>query len=285
MNVTPAFRASRAIASGRLTRGQVRGPRYVRIFRDVVVEAGHALDLEARSRAATLILPPRGALAGYSAAAVWRAGCSPAEADVEFAVPQGKLRAQPGMTVSRGGLGPDEVTVHAGIRVTTPLRTAYDLARRLPRVEAVVCVDALARVGGFAPADVLALAERYPGARGTTRLPDVVRLSDPLAESPGETRCRLALVLRGLPRPELQYRLRDRTGRVVARFDLAYPRHRLAIDYDGRPPAKPALSDADLRRDELAVALGWTVLRATADSVHRRADEFADSVARRLGLR
>lgn len=203
------------------------------VFRDVAVETGHSFDIEARSRAATLILPSGGALAGYSAAALWRAGCAPAEADVEFAVPGGKLRARPGLVVHRGQLDPDEVAVRAGFRVATPLRTAYDLAGRLPRVEAVVCVDALARVGGFAPEDVLAVADRHPGARGTAQLAAEVRLADPLAESPGETRCRLALVLRGLPKPELQYLLRDRAGRVIARLDMAYPQHRFAIEYDG----------------------------------------------------
>jgi hypothetical protein len=285
MDVTPAFRGSEAIASGRLTRGQLRGPGYLSLFRDVYVRAGQRLDLEARSRASTLFLPSGGALAGHSAAALWRAGCSPAEADVEFAVPGGTVRAQPGLVVHRGALDADEVTMRSGVPVTTPLRTAYDLGRRPPRVEAVVCLDALARAGRFAPADVMALAARHPGARGNQRLPEVVRLSNPAAESAGETRCRLALVLRGLPEPQVQYRIRDRDGRVVLRVDLAYPLQKLAIEYDGRPPYKPALDDSTLRRDEIGIALGWTMLHCGSDATHVRADQFAENVARRLGLR
>ena len=131
MDVTPAFRGSEAIASGRLTRGQLRGPGYLSLFRDVYVRAGQRLDLEARSRASTLFLPSGGALAGHSAAALWRAGCSPAEADVEFAVPGGTVRAQPGLVVHRGALNADEVTMRSGVPVTTPCgpRTTSAAAR------------------------------------------------------------------------------------------------------------------------------------------------------------
>ena len=165
------------------------------------------------------------------------------------------------------------------------MRTAYDLGRRPSRVEAVVCVDALARVGRCPPRDVVRLAERYPGARGNQQLDDVVALADPGAESAGETRCRLALVLRGLPCPQVQYRVRDRDGRVVMRVDLAYPEIKLAIEYDGRPPFKPAIDEATFRRDAAVVALGRTMLHCGSDATQRGADEFADNVARRLGLR
>lgn len=38
-----------------------------------------------------------------------------------------------------------------------------------------------------------------------------------------ETRSRLVLVLRGLPRPELQYTVYDELGEFIARLDMAYP--------------------------------------------------------------
>lgn len=43
-----------------------------------------------------------------------------------------------------------------------------------------------------------------------------------------ETRCRLSLVLHGLPRPELQYRVRDELGDHVAWLDMAYQLRHLA---------------------------------------------------------
>jgi hypothetical protein len=89
------------------------------------------------------------------------------------------------------------------------LRTAYDLACRLgpvDLVEAVVAVDASARVGGFAPSRLVQFAERYPRTRGRRTLPVIVGLADARAGSPMETRLRMVLVLRGLPRPEVQAR-------------------------------------------------------------------------------
>ena len=77
-----------------------------------------------------------------------------------------------------------EVTHVAGWAVTSPLRTAYDLARRLPLVEAVVALDALAFAQQIEPADVLLLARRHLGSRGSAQLPEVAALSNAFAESP-----------------------------------------------------------------------------------------------------
>lgn len=142
--------------------------------------------------------------------------------------------------------------------VTTPLRTAWDLARRLELVESVVAVDALARRHnrrrpGFDPADLVRLRDRRPGARGCRALDRVVALADPRAESPMETRLRLLLVLAGLPIPHVQYRLDD----VRVRFDLAYPEVKLAIEYDGEDH-----DDAlDRARDVVTSARGWHTVR------------------------
>jgi hypothetical protein len=67
--------------------------------------------------------------------------------------------------------------------VTTPVRTAYDLGRLRPLVEAVVAVDALVHGHRFGPAGVLVLARRHLGARGSAQLPQAVELSDRRADS------------------------------------------------------------------------------------------------------
>lgn len=71
------------------------------------------------------------------------------------------------------------------------LAAAWDLARRVPLVEAAVALDALAHRRAFAPSDLL------PGAR--RRLDWVVALADPKAESPMETWPRVGhlLAIRG----------------------------------------------------------------------------------------
>lgn len=169
--------------------------------------------------------------------------------------------------------------------VTTALRTAYDLARWQPLTEAVAAVDALARIGGFQPEAVLTIRGRYPRARWRCRVPEVVALADPGAESAMETRCRLALVLHGLPQPVTQHKVADAQGRIVGRLDLAYPERRVGIEYDGRTHRDEARRGRDARRDNLLATLGWVVLRFNADDVLRRPDEMAQHVRRTLARR
>ena len=56
--------------------------------------------------------------------------------------------------------------------------------------------------------------------------------------SPRETLLRLTLQRAGLPEPEINWTLRDARGRAVAELDLAYPRWRVAPEYDGAGPCR-----------------------------------------------
>ncbi|MBA2322486.1 MAG: hypothetical protein H0V92_00160 [Pseudonocardiales bacterium] len=199
------FRGSEAVALGLLTPGQLRGARYRRLFPDVYVRAEAANDLALMSRAAYALSRGTGVLGGYSAAEFWRTGCAPSGVPAEVIVPEGEMRTCPGLVVHRDVLASDEIRTVSGVPVTTALRTAYDLARWRPLVDAVVVLDALAGRAGFAPPEVLDLARRYPRAKGRRGLPRVVELADPHADSPMETRLRLLLVLGGLPAPVSQH--------------------------------------------------------------------------------
>lgn len=256
------FRGSDAVARGLVTEGALRGRRFVRLFPDIYVPAEVEIDLTVRSLAAYLLFARcGGVLAGYSAAAVLGADCAPPGAPAEVLV-AGHVRRHPGCEVRRGTV-PDfaDRRTARGCRVTSPLRTAWDLARRPDTVEAVVALDALAGLGRFAPSALLDRRASAPGARGCRRLDRVVELADPRAESPMESRLRLVLVLAGLPRPEAQFRL-DVDGREV-RFDLAYPAVKLAIEYDGGRHD----GDLDRRRDVRAGRLGWYTARFTARDI------------------
>lgn len=255
---------------------------------DVFAAAELPSNLANRSRGVALKLNGGGVLSGYSAAELLGSGCVPGDPSVEVTVPGGDFRERPGLAVHRDLLADDEVTAVDGVTVTTPLRTAWDLARWLPTVEAVVAVDALARVGGFEPRALLRIQQRYPRARWRRRVPGVIDLSDPRAESPMETRSRLVLVLRGLPPPELQYEVYDSDGQFVARLDMAYPRLRLAVEYDGRGHLKQWQQEVDAHRANRLDDCDWSVLRFTSTDVYGYPDEmFArvqGSVARRSRL-
>ena len=243
----------------------------------------HPLTSPPGSQATLLLAPGQCVLSGYSAAELLGAGCAPAEANAELTVPGGDFREQPGLTIHRDLLADDEILDPLG--VTTALRTAWDLARWLPTVEAVVAMDALARVGRFTPQAVLRIQSRYPRARWRRRVPAVIDLSDPRAESPMETRSRMVLVLRGLPRPELQYTVYDELGEFVARLDMAYPWLKLAIEYDGRGHLTAWQQQSDARRLNRLDAAGWSVLRFTAPDIFRTPDVTAAQVREAIARR
>lgn len=274
---TAPLRGSDAVAAGTVTRSQLRGPGFRRLFPDVYLPANVPPTLAVRSRGAYLLVAERGALAGYSAAELLGARIAPRDADAEV-VSRDDLRVCRGLRVHREQLADDEVETVDGLVVTSALRIAYDLARWSTLVEGVVAADALGRIGCFGPDALRGIASRYPGARWRCRVPLVAELMDPRAESAMETRCRLSLVLRGLPRPELQYQVCDELGDHVAWLDMAYPAARAGVEFDGERHQNPLAFRADLARHNRLAALGWTVLRATAADVLRNPDRFAAQV-------
>jgi hypothetical protein len=249
------FRGTEAVGRALLTWGQLRGPRYRRVFPDVYAPAELELDLGVRSRAAYPLVRDRGGvLAGYSAARLLGAGCAPRDAPAEVVVPT-NARHHPGVRVRRFVVADSDIAVVDGCRVTSATRTAWDLARRLPLVEAVVAVDALARAGRFEPEELLGRVEQAPGARGCRRVPEIAALSDPRAESPSETRLRVALVRAGLP-PVVQHVINDEHGFALARVDLAYPDAKLAVEYDGADHLERRHEERDRYRDARLATYG-----------------------------
>jgi hypothetical protein len=81
----------------------------------------------------------------------------------------------PGVRVRADELDPDEireVPVEGGVvRLTSPLRNAFDLARTLPLDEAVELIDAIGARHVVWPDDLRRLAHRHPCVRGRVRLP------------------------------------------------------------------------------------------------------------------
>ena len=58
-------------------------------------------------------------------------------------------------------------------------------------------------------------------------------------------------------------------GRFVARVDMAYPEHKLAIEYDGLWHGAPGQLGRDRRRLNAVVAAGWRVVHVTAADLHK----------------
>lgn len=101
----------------------------------------------------------------------------------------------------------------------------------------------------------------------------LLRLADGRIESVGETRTYWCCYKEHLPMPEPQYKIRDATGRVLARVDFAWPEHGVYLEFDGRIKYEKLLregeraSDVVIRekeREELIYRLtGWRCIRVT----------------------
>jgi hypothetical protein len=186
-----------------------------------------------------------------------------ADAAIELIAPN--ARRQPGLVVRNETLLDDEITHVAGLPVTTPARTAYDLSRHLPRGQAVARIDALVRATPFSAEDVLLLAKRHPGARGLRRLRIALPFVDGGAASPKETWLRLLLIDAGLPAPTTQIPVID-GYRPIAFLDMGWEEFKVAAEYDGdqhRSDRRQYVKD--IRRREIVDELGWQVVRVVAE--------------------
>ncbi|RDI35777.1 uncharacterized protein DUF559 [Rhodococcus sp. AG1013] len=166
--------------------------------------------------------------------------------------------------------------------MATPARTAFDLGRRLPRLEAIAAVDALCNATGLKPIDVSRLADRYAGMRGIARLRGILDDVDGGAESPPETHTRLVLVDAGLPRPQTQIRIRNRSGRVFARSDLGWVQWWVLVEYDGADHWNRGQRARDIERLAQLEALGWTVVRVGAELLYDRPEAMVARVREKL---
>ncbi|HVW81315.1 MAG TPA: 16S rRNA (uracil(1498)-N(3))-methyltransferase [Mycobacteriales bacterium] len=138
-----------------------------------------------------------------------------------------------GVELRQVALHADEVMTVGRWLVTTPVRTVFDCARWLSFDDGLVAVDAAAHAGLITIEELSAFVDSKRRARGLAQVRQILLLADPFAESPMETRLRLLLVRNGLPRPVSQFEVRRLDGRFVARLDLAYPDHLVAVEYDG----------------------------------------------------
>ncbi|SBS73075.1 conserved hypothetical protein [uncultured Mycobacterium sp.] len=263
---------SAAVASGLLTRGQLRW-NYTAIHPDVYIRKGCEPTLEVRTRAAALWVPG-GIIAGRAAAALHGASWIGAAAPIELI---GRARRrQPGVIVREERIRVGEFMPLNDLVVTTPERTALDIARHLPRGEAVAHLDALAAATGIKPADVLSLADRYPGARGVRRARAVAPLTDPGAQSPRESWLRLLLIDAGYPRPSTQIPVSD--GYTTAFVDLGWDEPKIGLEYEGgHHQTERRQFVRDIGRHDMLEELGWLIIRVVKEHsrgyILRRVDE------------
>jgi hypothetical protein len=257
------FVGSEFVAAGRLTPYQLRST-CVAIHRDVYIPRGSELTAITRARAAWLWSGRAGIVAGQSAAALHGAKWVDDRASAQLLYPN--RRPPEGITTWSDRFQDDETSLVDGVRVTTPARTALDIACRYPHGRAVAAIDSLARATKLKVADVELLAERHRGRRGIRAAVDILALVDAGAESPQETRVRLVLIAAGFPRPETQIPVYDEWEQLVAVLDMGWRDIKVGVDYDGKHHRMTRSQFArDIRRHADVTELGWDDVRITAE--------------------
>lgn len=201
MHSEEPFIASEALSSGLLRPHQLRS-RYRAVFPNVYVRRDHQLTLRDRAVAAWLWSHRRGMLAGLTAAAWHGSTWVDEHLPVELVSPN--ARPPRGLRTYDATLSADESQQVAGIPVTTPQRTAFDIGRLKAPGLAVAQLDALMRATGVKADEVADVADGHRGARGLRQLETVLNLVDTGSQSPKETWLRLLLIRAGLPRPSTQ---------------------------------------------------------------------------------
>jgi hypothetical protein len=280
--VAGVFLGSEAVAGGTLTRGQLRW-NYRKVHRDVYLPKRAQRSLSDDIYAAWLWSRREGIIAGRAAAALLGAKWVDDFTPIELIGPLN--HPPPGIIVRRERIELRDTVQVGDLCVTSPARTAFDLARHLPRAVAVTHLDALAAATGVTASDATALIDRPARARGVRQCQAALSLMDAGAQSPRESWLRLVLIDAGLPRPVTQLKVID--GNFIAYLDMGWEKSLVALEYDGdQHRSDRSQYVKDIRRTEMVERLGWHVIKVInedrPDAIVRRA---RDALARRSASR
>jgi very-short-patch-repair endonuclease len=262
LGVDGPFIGSEALVDGAVANKHQLRTRFRAIYPDVYLPRGVTPTLAQRTTAAWLWSHRRGVVAGLAASAMHGSRWIPDNAPVELIWTN--ARVPRGIRTRRDRLLPGEHQSVAGMHVTTPERTAFDLGRLTRRDEAVARLDALANAAGFDRTAVVELAHRHRGSPGLPRLLSALDLYDAGAQSPRETWLRLMLVRAGFPRPQTQIPICDEFGYPRYFLDMGWDEVMIAVEYDGDHHRERPVFTNDIVRSEYIAYRGWTHIRVVA---------------------
>jgi hypothetical protein len=196
-----------------------------------------------------------------------------------------------GYRIARASLPPSDVVRTPSFPVTAIPRTLVDCAREWPLVDAVVAIDAAIFGRLVTRPDLRSAVLAASHWEGIGNAGQALHLSDGRAESPLETRTRLALVAGGLPTPELQVEIHGARG-LLGRVDAWYEEAAIAVECDGRvkyADPRGGRSPADVawdekRREDTMRELGVRFVRFVDEDSRRLQGEMLDRLGRMLAV-
>lgn len=279
------FTPKQARAAG-LGRDVLLGSGFHRVMHGLYVSADVPITLDLRARALLDLLDDDAHLSHHTAAGLWGLWV-PDTADLHVCRARGRRHSRLDVVTHSCRHHGDErvaghITTRKGLSLSNPVQCFLELADELSLVDLVVLGDSLVAKRRVT---VPQLLERVgsssgPGIVRARRAASLVRAG---VDSPMESRLRMLLVLAGLPEPKVNVVLRDASGEVRRRLDLAYPEFRLAVEYDGRGHlASDEVWDADLRRRDELTSGGWRSVVVVSRGIYRDPRATVDRVDRAL---
>lgn len=133
----------------------------------------------------------------------------------------------------------DDVVLCNGLPVRAPRFTVVDAALDLDRMSALSLMDSCLHQKLVTPEELAASIAAAKGRPGIQQLRPLAQLADGRAESPLESRVRLACIDGELPPDDLQHEVRNSGGWIVAIGDLGWFKKRrrpLLAEADGKDP-------------------------------------------------
>jgi very-short-patch-repair endonuclease len=265
---------------------QLRHPDVARLSRDTYLPRSADGELHSRLPAVLMTAPEGAVVSHHTAAALWLVEIPLERPDqpAHLTVPPGSgARNRRDRRLHRARLPPEDVERRWGMPVTTPARTWRDLGAVLEPAALLAVtdqfVDVLCR-----PEELQRALDRSPSGRGAARCRRVLAVADPRVDSPQESVLRWLLHEARLPRPVLQHRVVDDRGRLIGFGDMAWPEHKVPVEFDGNVHRERRVLVDDLRRQNRLVLEGWTVLRFSSADVLGRPQEVIAAVRRALRL-
>jgi hypothetical protein len=252
--------------SGGPTAKEARGPRWRRTSRGFYAPATvDGACVEQRIVEAAAVLPAFGAVTGWAAlrwlGAAWFSGLlddGATPTPVTLATSSADIRPQAGIAVSAEKIGPDEIVVVDGLRVTVPVRSALFEMRHAPSVEAAVVIGDMAAQGDVVTVSELeAYAASLASWTGIPQARKAIELVRENSWSPQETRMRLVWVLvAGLPEPLCNVPVFDLSGRHLGTPDLFEPILGVVGEYEGVVHLDRRQRGLDVRREQALREVG-----------------------------
>lgn len=289
-----------------MLRTQLANGSLIRLRQNVFIAAAHWPELPGLQYAllarAEQTAHPRAVTSHGSAAAIlglpypgwgqWSDG------PVTMSVESGSRPSRPGVVYHQASLPDGQVVKDAaGFRLTSAARTAVDLAASLALPEALVLLDAAARLACerfvaevrrrdyrnprliTAARELLLEAAR---AARCARLQPAIALTEPSRESPIESLSAGHFHLAGLPTPLFQEPIRTRLGVVFP--DCYWPEKRLVGEADGAGKyTDPTASVREKEREQALRDLDLRVVRWLGKEIMSRPQVVVERVARELG--